>query len=156
MRRDGFTYLVVNGGPEMPALEVSAPRNSRQVVIETRGGTVDASQFEGTLNAETGAGRVNLDQIAGDVVAKTAGGDVSLGRWAVMCVACLEADGFTPIPFTVRRSSRPPVGTLPSSRWMVPFAALPRLAPYISFKPVTWSSRIPPVARSRLAMRKAQ
>jgi hypothetical protein len=89
MRRDGFTYLVVNGGPEMPALEVSAPRNSRQVVIETRGGTVDASQFEGTLNAETGAGRVNLDQIAGDVVAKTAGGDVSLGKMGsdVRCVS---------------------------------------------------------------------
>jgi DUF4097 and DUF4098 domain-containing protein YvlB len=89
MRRDGFTYLVVNGGQEMPDLEVSAPRNSSQVVIETRGGTVDASQFEGTLKAETGAGRVNLDQIAGDVVAKTAGGDVSLGKMGgdVRCVS---------------------------------------------------------------------
>jgi DUF4097 and DUF4098 domain-containing protein YvlB len=89
MRRGGFTYLVVNGGPEMPDLEVSAPRNSSQVIIETRGGTVDASQFEGTLNAETGAGRVNLDQIAGDVVAKTAGGDVSLGKMGsdVRCVS---------------------------------------------------------------------
>src|SRR5205085_1722519 len=89
MRRRGITYLVVNGGPEMPVLEVSAPRNSSQVVIETRGGTVDASQFEGTVNVETGAGRVNLDQIAGDVVAKTAGGDVSLGKMGsdVRCVS---------------------------------------------------------------------
>jgi DUF4097 and DUF4098 domain-containing protein YvlB len=74
------TYLVAQAGSEMAELEVTAPQTASEVVIETRAGAVDASQFEGVLKAETGGGRVTLDQISGDVVAKTCGGDVVLGK----------------------------------------------------------------------------
>jgi hypothetical protein len=79
-RRVGFTDLQVQGGSEMAQLEVTAPEDAAEVVVETRAGTVDASRFAGALRAETGGGRVTLGQIAGDVTAKTTGGDISLGN----------------------------------------------------------------------------
>jgi hypothetical protein len=79
-RRAGFTELALQSGSEMADLKVTAPQNAGEVVVETRAGTVDASQFEGALRAETGGGRVTLGQVAGDVIAKTTGGDISLGK----------------------------------------------------------------------------
>jgi hypothetical protein len=79
-RRAGFTELALQRGSEMADLKVTAPQNAGEVVVETRAGTVDASQFEGALRAETGGGRVTLGQVAGDVIAKTTGGDISLGK----------------------------------------------------------------------------
>jgi DUF4097 and DUF4098 domain-containing protein YvlB len=79
-RQGGLTRLVVQGGSEMAELEVTAPQNSNEVVVETRGGPVSALNFAGVLKAETGGGRVTVDQVAGDVVAKTAGGDIALGK----------------------------------------------------------------------------
>ena len=78
--RAGLTDLNVQGCSEMADLKVTAPQNAGEVVVETRAGVVDASQFDGALRAETGGGRVTLDRIAGDVIAKTAGGDVLLGK----------------------------------------------------------------------------
>ena len=88
-RRGQYTYLIVQGGSGMADLEVTAPRSASQIVIETRGGAIDATQFDGIVKAETGAGRVALDQINGEVVAKTAGGDISLGKigGAARCVS---------------------------------------------------------------------
>jgi len=79
-RRGEYTFVVVQTASGMADFEIKAPRNSREIVVETRGGAVDASQFEGTVKAETGGGLVTLDQVAGAVVAKTAGGDISLGK----------------------------------------------------------------------------
>lgn len=87
-RRVGLTALDVQGGSEMAELEVTAPQKAAEVVVETRAGTVDASQFECALRAQTGGGRVTLGQIAGDVTAKTTGGEISLGKigGSVRCV----------------------------------------------------------------------
>jgi DUF4097 and DUF4098 domain-containing protein YvlB len=88
-RQGDLTYLVVQGGSEMAALEVMAPRSSSLVVVKTAGGTVDAMNFAGEMKAETGGGRINIDQVAGDVSAKTAGGDVTFGKIGgdVRCVS---------------------------------------------------------------------
>jgi DUF4097 and DUF4098 domain-containing protein YvlB len=88
-RQGTLTRLVVQGGSEMAEVEITAPQNSNEVVVETRAGVVDASQFDGAVKAETGGGRLSVDQIAGDVVLKTAGGDISLGKIAgdVRCVS---------------------------------------------------------------------
>jgi hypothetical protein len=88
-RQGPLTRLVVQGGSEMAEVEVTAPQNSSEVVVETRAGAVDASQFEGTVKAETGGGRLSIDQVGGDVVLKTAGGEISLGKIAgdVRCVS---------------------------------------------------------------------
>jgi hypothetical protein len=88
-RRGQYTYLLVEGGSGTADLEVTAPQSVSQIVIETRGGDIDTTQFDGIVKAETGAGRVALDHIAGEVVAKTAGGDISLGKMggAVRCVS---------------------------------------------------------------------
>ena len=91
-RQGDVTRLVVEGGPEMAELEVMAPQSANEVVVETRGGTVDASQFEGKLRAETGGGRVTVDQVAGGVVLKTAGGDITLGKIGGD-VRCISAAG---------------------------------------------------------------
>jgi DUF4097 and DUF4098 domain-containing protein YvlB len=72
--------LWVEGGSEMAELEVTAPQNSGEVLVETRAGAVDVAQFEGAVIAESGGGRVSVDQIAGDLVAKTAAGEISLGK----------------------------------------------------------------------------
>ena len=83
------TFLTVQGGNEMPDVQVTAPQNISELMIETRAGAIDASQFEGTVHAITGAGRVALDQIGGKVVARTAGGELVLGKigGAVRCVS---------------------------------------------------------------------
>jgi DUF4097 and DUF4098 domain-containing protein YvlB len=73
-------YLVVRGGTEMADIEVTAPEEAAEVLIETRAGRVDATGFAGTVKIETGGGVVNIGQIGGDVVARTAGGDISLGQ----------------------------------------------------------------------------
>ncbi|HKW96225.1 MAG TPA: hypothetical protein VJN43_00760 [Bryobacteraceae bacterium] len=79
-RRGSYTYLVTRSAYGMADLDVTAPRNLSQILVETRGGAVDASQFDGVVKVETGGGLVALDQISGDVVAKTAGGDITLGK----------------------------------------------------------------------------
>jgi DUF4097 and DUF4098 domain-containing protein YvlB len=79
-RQGKLTRLWVEGGSEMAELEVAAPQNSSEVLVETQAGTVDVSQFEGAVIAETGGGRVSVDQVSGDLVAKTAAGEISLGK----------------------------------------------------------------------------
>jgi DUF4097 and DUF4098 domain-containing protein YvlB len=85
----GQLTLVVRGGAEMADLNVTVPKDAGEVVIETRAGAVDASQFEGVVKAQTGGGRVTIDHMAGDVTARTAGGDISLGEigGAARCVS---------------------------------------------------------------------
>ncbi|HUJ20371.1 MAG TPA: hypothetical protein VLX58_02565 [Bryobacteraceae bacterium] len=78
-RQGDLTYLTVQG-PGMADLELAAPRNASALVTETTGGTIDVSQFEGTVKVVTGGGRVSLDQIGGAAIARTAGGDVLLGK----------------------------------------------------------------------------
>jgi len=79
-RQGKLTHLWVEGGSEMAELEVAAPQDSVEVLVETRAGAVDVAQFDGAVIAKTGGGRVSADQISGDLVAKTAAGEISLGK----------------------------------------------------------------------------
>jgi DUF4097 and DUF4098 domain-containing protein YvlB len=87
-----WTYLVVQGGPEMADLKLAAPQNAGEIVIETRAGAVDATQFSGVVKVESGGGRLFLDQMGSDVVAKTAGGDIVLGKISGNC-RCVSGAG---------------------------------------------------------------
>lgn len=87
-----WTYLLVQGGSEMADLKLSAPENAGEVVIETRAGSVDATQFDGRVKIESGGGRLSLDQMGSDVVAKTAGGDIVLGKIGGNC-HCVSGAG---------------------------------------------------------------
>ena len=87
-----WTYLAVQGGPEMPELKLTAPQNLGELVIETRAGAVDATQFAGVVKVESGGGRLFLDQVTSDVVAKTAGGDIVLGKIGGNC-RCVSGAG---------------------------------------------------------------
>ena len=91
-RQGAWTYLVVQGGSEMADLKLTAPQNAGEVVIETRAGAVDASQFAGVVRVESGGGRLLIDRIDGDVVAKTAGGDIVLGKVGGNC-RCISGAG---------------------------------------------------------------
>jgi DUF4097 and DUF4098 domain-containing protein YvlB len=79
-RQGKLTRLWVTGGSEMAELEVAAPQNSGEVMVETRAGAVDVSRLDGAVIAESGGGRVSVDQVSGDLVAKTAAGEISLGK----------------------------------------------------------------------------
>ena len=61
------------------SLQVSAPKTLKEVRVETQGGQVDGSGFDGAFYAETGGGLVRLDRIGGSVTARSGGGLISLG-----------------------------------------------------------------------------
>jgi len=88
-RQGKLTHLWVQGGSEMAELQVTAPQDSGEVLVMTRAGSVDVSQFDGAVTAETGGGRVTVDQVSGDLLVKTAGGEISLGKigGAAHCVS---------------------------------------------------------------------
>jgi hypothetical protein len=61
-------------------MDIEAPRATRSLRLETRGGAVEALGLTGSVNAETAGGTVRIDDIGGDVRAVTAGGSIHLGR----------------------------------------------------------------------------
>lgn len=83
-RQGQWTYLVAQGS-ELADLKLAAPRNAGELVIETRAGAVDATQFAGVVKVESGGGRLSLDQIGTGLVAKTAAGDIVLGKIGGNC-----------------------------------------------------------------------
>lgn len=87
-----WTYLVVQGGSEAADLKLTAPQSIGKLIIETRAGSIDATQFAGVVEAQTGGGRLALGQIDSDVVAKTAAGDVVLGKIGGNC-RCVSGAG---------------------------------------------------------------
>jgi len=87
-----WTYLVVQGGSELADLQLTAPQNAGEVVIETRAGAVDATQLAGLVKVDSGGGRLSLDQIGSGVVAKTAAGDLVLGKIGGNC-RCVSGAG---------------------------------------------------------------
>ncbi|MFN0167538.1 MAG: hypothetical protein ACKV22_13995 [Bryobacteraceae bacterium] len=78
-----------NGSTE---LMVRTPRRMRDILVDTRGGAVDATDLDGSLQVHTGGGRIRLDRIGGAVVARTAGGEVQLGKISGP-VRCISAGG---------------------------------------------------------------
>jgi hypothetical protein len=78
----GWTFLKVtpprqvSGGLE---LTVNGPRTLRDVWVETHGGNVRASDFDGGLEARSGGGEISVDGIRGHGEFSTAGGGIQVG-----------------------------------------------------------------------------
>ena len=78
----GRTYIKatpprqVSGGMD---LTVSAPRTLQDVWVETHGGNVHASDFDGGLDARSGGGEIAADGIRGHAELRTGGGDIRVG-----------------------------------------------------------------------------
>jgi hypothetical protein len=78
----GWAYLrvapprLVSSGVE---LTVTGPRALRQVWAETRGGNVQASDWDGDFEARSAGGRIAVDHIRGRSELRTAGGDIEVG-----------------------------------------------------------------------------
>ncbi len=79
----GWAYIKVtpprqvSGGSE---LTVTGPRALRDVVVETHGGDVRASDWDGGLEARSAGGRIAVDGIRGRSELRTAGGDIQAGN----------------------------------------------------------------------------
>lgn len=79
----GRTYIRVtpprrdSAGPE---LTVTAPRSLQDVWVETHGGKVQASDFDGDLEARSGGGEIAVDGIRGRSDVRTGGGDIQVGN----------------------------------------------------------------------------
>jgi hypothetical protein len=66
----------VSGGLE---LTVTGPRALRDAFVETHGGNVQASDWDGGLDARSGGGRIAVDGIRGHAEIRTGGGDIQVG-----------------------------------------------------------------------------
>ena len=75
-----FTLLppprVVNG----PDVTLAVPRNLQQTWIETRGGSVVASDLGGELRAVSAGGRIEIDRINAAATLRTGGGEIQVGH----------------------------------------------------------------------------
>jgi len=61
-------------------LTVTGTRALRQVRTETRGGNVQASDWDGDFEARSAGGRIAVDRIRGRSELRTAGGDIEVGN----------------------------------------------------------------------------
>lgn len=78
----GWTYIRVTPPHQVSAgmeLTVTGPRALRDVWVQTRGGNVQASDWDGGLEARSGGGRIAVDGIRGRGELRTAGGDIQVG-----------------------------------------------------------------------------
>ena len=64
---------------EGPELAITVPRGLRQVLVETRGGDVQASNLDGEMEARSAGGQINVDGIKGRCELRTGGGDIQVG-----------------------------------------------------------------------------
>jgi DUF4097 and DUF4098 domain-containing protein YvlB len=77
-----WAYLTVTPSrriSEAPELSLSVPRGLRQILVETRGGDVQASNIDGELEARTAGGQITVDGIKGRCELRTGGGDIQVG-----------------------------------------------------------------------------
>ncbi len=58
---------------------IHVPRNTAAAKIETRGGNVRVTNFDGQVDAASGGGNVDLDKINGPAHAQTGGGNINVG-----------------------------------------------------------------------------
>jgi DUF4097 and DUF4098 domain-containing protein YvlB len=78
----GWTYLKVTPprlGSAGLELTVTGPRTLQDVWVETHGGNVHASNFDGGLEARSGGGEITVDGIRGRAELRTGGGDIRVG-----------------------------------------------------------------------------
>jgi hypothetical protein len=79
----GWTYIEVTPPRQVTGnleLTVTGPRGLRQVRAETRGGNVQASDWDGDLEAQSAGGSIAADRIRGASELRTAGGDIQVGN----------------------------------------------------------------------------
>lgn len=58
--------------------EISIPRSSDSVKVESESGSVDIAGISGHADAQSGGGNIRLDNIGGEVTASTGGGNVEI------------------------------------------------------------------------------
>src|SRR5581483_10392311 len=78
----GWTYLKVGppwAGRANLTLTVTAPKALRQVKVQTAGGKVQASDWNGELQARTAGGEIVVDHIGGPANVETGGGTIQVG-----------------------------------------------------------------------------
>jgi hypothetical protein len=91
----GWAYLkvtpprLVSAGLE---LTVTGPRALRDVWVETHGGNVQGSDWDGGFEARSAGGRIAVDGIRGNSELRTAGGDIQVGKVGGS-VRCLSGGG---------------------------------------------------------------
>lgn len=59
--------------------QVTVPKGSTVVELETRAGAINVTDVDGTVHAATAGGAIDMDRIGGAVEAQTAGGGITLG-----------------------------------------------------------------------------
>ena len=74
-----WTVNPPRNSPEAPELDLSVPRRLRLIHIETRGGSVQAKDLDGELEAHSAGGRMDVDVIGGRTEVRTGGGDIQVG-----------------------------------------------------------------------------
>lgn len=78
----GWTYLRVappRAGFSGVELTLTGPRALREVWARTRGGNVEASDWDGDLEAQSGGGQIAVDRIRGRSELRTGGGNIDIG-----------------------------------------------------------------------------
>jgi hypothetical protein len=78
----GWTYLRVappRAGSSGVELTVTGPRALREVWAQTRGGNVQASDWDGDFEAQSGGGQIAVDRIRGRSELRTGGGNIDVG-----------------------------------------------------------------------------
>jgi len=91
----GWAYLKVTPPRSVSLavdLTVIGPRALRNVWVETRGGNVQASNWDGGLEAKSGGGQIAVDRIGGHAELRTAGGNIEVGKVGGP-VRCLSGGG---------------------------------------------------------------
>jgi hypothetical protein len=88
--QNGWAFLMVTPPgriTEAPELSMSVPRGLALTRIETRGGSLQASNLQGDLEAHALGGRIAVDSIHGRAEIRTGGGDIQVGTvgGAVRC-----------------------------------------------------------------------
>ena len=78
--RLSLTALPLRNWMYSPELSVSAPHNLNQIIVETRGGSVTANDFDGEVIADTSGGRIELDRLRANATVRTGGGEIRAGR----------------------------------------------------------------------------
>lgn len=74
-----LTVMPLRRSSEAPELSVTVPRRLLQVLVETRGGNVQATNLDGEVEARSAGGQINVDGIKGSCELRTGGGDIQVG-----------------------------------------------------------------------------
>ncbi len=88
-----FAMRVQTAGPRMvlelgarrmtgdgPDVTLTVPRGLERLLLETRGGNVQVTDFDGEFTGFSAGGRIDIDRLNAAASVKTAGGDIRVGR----------------------------------------------------------------------------